>query len=705
MANIPSSGHPKDEIRSQLAPGATDAVLERLIRNSGGIYKLTAAQYAAIANKNPDHIYIVDGVIQVNQGPQPLAISGTPDPVVKGQAYSFTPTVTGGSGTKRYSLRGSLPQGMTFDTVSGIGGTPSSGTSTRDVYLTVTDDTGSVTLGPLFFGPAPSSNAIVPQSLALADNIAFLGCSVDFDTNWNGLVPALIRRMNYRLQPNPYGYFGWPGTRPDEWLIQLPGLLATKPQALWIGDWVNSLTSGTSYSLQSQTSVIENIMQQYGALPTSKTIILTTTRKTDNVVTAGRVALLDQINAWCAAQDGRVIGYAKVKFLDAPYDITTGGPDTLCTRDKTHDNTRGAIFNRGKKYFDLLSPILPSGRVLPISGTPPVGNLSTNPLFTGSSTLTATGAGAANVSGTISTGYAFFSAIASGVTVVADATGNRQRFTISGNQPGTSDMYMTVTVPGLLRGKKYIFYLRHQISAADGTSSATTLRNLSVLPATIPIGSDGKGPLITGDGDIPTPYRGTTYPINPITGLADDVGEPWLVGRPVTCPISGSNQFRVYITPFAGAVDIMIDFTDFFVVEFVEPKMQPYYQAQRYARGDGTFQRFYPQISGVYTAGGNFPTGNTTTRLLSFSAAQANGSWVLQPGDFSGGIDSYDGTVEVQKSGQSTWTTVVSSILTANWTWNATGYGLATGDSVRISVVGTVTGIGNATAIETVTIT
>lgn len=168
MANIPSSGNPKDEIRSQLAPGASDATLERLIRNSGGIYRLTGAQYAAIQFKNPDHIYIVDGVLQVNQGPQPLTISGTPDPVVKGQAYGpFTGTTTGGSGTKRYSLRGSLPQGMTFDPALGIGGTPTSGASTRDVYLTVTDDTGSATLGPLFFGPAAVVSGGVAASAIL----------------------------------------------------------------------------------------------------------------------------------------------------------------------------------------------------------------------------------------------------------------------------------------------------------------------------------------------------------------------------------------------------------------------------------------------------------------------------------------------------------------------------------------------------------
>lgn len=166
MANIPSSGNPRDEIRTQLAPGTTDAVLERIIRNSGGIYKLTAAQYNAITNKNPDHIYIVDGVLQVNQGPQPLSISGVPDSVVKGQAYTFTPTVSGGSGTKRYSLRGSLPQGMTFDTSTGIGGTPTSGASTRDVYLTVTDDTGSTTLGPLFFGPS-TTQAVGPNTLRI----------------------------------------------------------------------------------------------------------------------------------------------------------------------------------------------------------------------------------------------------------------------------------------------------------------------------------------------------------------------------------------------------------------------------------------------------------------------------------------------------------------------------------------------------------
>lgn len=78
MANIYSSGNPKDEIRQQIAPGSSDSTLADGLRAGSGIFVMTAAQFAAIPVKDFRAIYIVDGTILTNQGPQLLSITGTP---------------------------------------------------------------------------------------------------------------------------------------------------------------------------------------------------------------------------------------------------------------------------------------------------------------------------------------------------------------------------------------------------------------------------------------------------------------------------------------------------------------------------------------------------------------------------------------------------------------------------------------------------
>ncbi|KAA0683091.1 hypothetical protein DTW90_36610 [Neorhizobium sp. P12A] len=540
------------------------------------------------------------------------------------------------------------------------------------------------------------------QPLALGDTITFVGCSVEFDSNWYGYIPALLRKMNHRLQANPYGVLGFPGSLPDEFPVQLPAALAQKPAVLWIGDWVNATIPGTPPTLQALTDAVQSMMNQFAALPTSKLIILSPTRK----ATAGlpNISLFNAITAWCLAQDGKMIGNVKVKYLNAPYDISSGGADNADTRDQLHDNTRGAFFNRAKKFYDILAPILPAGRTLPTSGSPPSGNLTSNPNFSGTGGGKS-GAGAANISGTIADGYTLMNGVASGVNIVADASGGRQRFTLSGNQPATADIYLQVNVPGLTRGKKYIGYVGYKVSKADGVSAATSFRNLSILGGA-QLGSDGRGALISGYGDVPTPYRDGNFPLNPETGIAEDIGEAWMVTHPTVSPITGSTTTRIYLTPFVGAVDIMLDFTDFFVVEFHDKKGLPYYQNQLYTRpSDGSTMRFFQSTLGPYTVGGIFPTFNSTTKLYSYTAAQANASWIFQPGDWSGDPDSYDGVVSVSTDGGTTYNVVVASLASANWTWNAASAGLVAGNKVKIDVTATSTGFGSTTASEVISIT
>lgn len=80
-----------------------------------------------------------------------LAITGTPAAGKVGTAYTFTPVVTGGTGTKTFTMTGTLPAGLTFDTTSGaVTGTPSA-VATNSVSITVTDSSGSATLSNASF--------------------------------------------------------------------------------------------------------------------------------------------------------------------------------------------------------------------------------------------------------------------------------------------------------------------------------------------------------------------------------------------------------------------------------------------------------------------------------------------------------------------------------------------------------------------------
>jgi hypothetical protein len=80
---------------------------------------------------------------------QPLTISGTPaSSATVGTPYSFTPTTSGGSGTKTFALTGTLPAGLNFSTTTGaISGTPTTAQNVTGLNITVTDTSGSASLG------------------------------------------------------------------------------------------------------------------------------------------------------------------------------------------------------------------------------------------------------------------------------------------------------------------------------------------------------------------------------------------------------------------------------------------------------------------------------------------------------------------------------------------------------------------------------
>lgn len=79
-----------------------------------------------------------------------LAISGAPEAATVNAFYAFVPSVSGGSGTKAFSLSGTLPAGLSFSSTTGaITGTPTAVGTASDLAIAVTDTSGSATLSGL----------------------------------------------------------------------------------------------------------------------------------------------------------------------------------------------------------------------------------------------------------------------------------------------------------------------------------------------------------------------------------------------------------------------------------------------------------------------------------------------------------------------------------------------------------------------------
>lgn len=80
----------------------------------------------------------------------PLAIGGSPGSGTPSEAYSFTPTRSGGHPPYSAALTGTLPAGLSFNTTTGaITGTPLAAETAADLSITLTDADGlTAVLGP-----------------------------------------------------------------------------------------------------------------------------------------------------------------------------------------------------------------------------------------------------------------------------------------------------------------------------------------------------------------------------------------------------------------------------------------------------------------------------------------------------------------------------------------------------------------------------
>ena len=174
-----------------------------------------------LANRPADGVIITyDGVVTGSGGtvaPSPVAISGTPGQALVGQAYFWAPTVTGGSGTKVYTLSaGPLPAGLSLNSNTGaITGTPTAPGTTSDIAITVTDSSGSATLSGLSFTAVAVRLAINNTIMPVGDSRSEFASAVTGDANgsaptvpYNGIMAAVgidchaARYLNQAARPS-----------------------------------------------------------------------------------------------------------------------------------------------------------------------------------------------------------------------------------------------------------------------------------------------------------------------------------------------------------------------------------------------------------------------------------------------------------------------------------------------------------------------
>lgn len=178
---------------------------------------------------------------------QPIVIAGTPPVGVNGEAYSFTPTVTGGNGTKTYSYTGALPAGITFDAENDV----FSGTPTVDgvfpIVLNVTDSSGSQN---------GTFNLTIGKSLAIG-----------------GTIPAAVMDTAYTYTPTVVGggathTFSITGTLPDGITFDTTtGELSGTSTAIGTYPIVITVTDGNESAQLSGDFAVKDPMEISGSIP------------------------------------------------------------------------------------------------------------------------------------------------------------------------------------------------------------------------------------------------------------------------------------------------------------------------------------------------------------------------------------------------------------------------------------------------------
>lgn len=128
----------------------------------------------------------------------PLSISGTPGAATQGAAYSYTPTVSGGTAPYSFARTGTaLPAGLSFSTSTGaITGTPTDAGTVSGIIITVTDALGGTVSQTVSIVVNASSAEEFVDAFAATDGTSLSGRTPDVGAAWTVPTGAWDIRSN-----------------------------------------------------------------------------------------------------------------------------------------------------------------------------------------------------------------------------------------------------------------------------------------------------------------------------------------------------------------------------------------------------------------------------------------------------------------------------------------------------------------------------
>lgn len=126
-------------------------------------------------------------------GATPLSVSGTPGAATVGQSYSYTPSATGGSGTKTWSTSGTaLPAGLSISSTTGaVSGTPTTAGTASGIIITVTDTSGSAS--------QTVSITVAAAATGRTAKVAFGRATTDVPASFNNFLAGTSQAQNNNL--------------------------------------------------------------------------------------------------------------------------------------------------------------------------------------------------------------------------------------------------------------------------------------------------------------------------------------------------------------------------------------------------------------------------------------------------------------------------------------------------------------------------
>jgi hypothetical protein len=126
-------------------------------------------------------------------GATPVSVSGTPGAATVGQSYSYTPSATGGSGTKTWSTSGTaLPAGLSISSTTGaVSGKPTTAGTASGIIITVTDASGSAS--------QTVSITVAAAATGRTAKVAFGRATTDVPTSFNNFLAGTSQAQNNNL--------------------------------------------------------------------------------------------------------------------------------------------------------------------------------------------------------------------------------------------------------------------------------------------------------------------------------------------------------------------------------------------------------------------------------------------------------------------------------------------------------------------------